>query len=265
MAGIGCLAAVLVAIPGAVSHPDPAGPPAPRALRVVGLGDSVTAASGCDCLGFVPAYAALVHRRSGVATFTDNQGVPGLTSADLRDTLESDGDLAAQVRTADVVLITIGANDFGAALEAWQHGTCDDSCAREALPQVAANVRRIVGTVDRLRGDRPTQVIVTDYWNLFEDGETGRDDYGVAYLDWSDRLTRAANSAICSAAGDAGATCVDLYTPFKGDGGTDPTPLLAADGDHPNAAGHDVIATAIARTAMAGTPPAAAAVTGPRS
>ena len=41
-------------------------------------------------------------------------------------------------------------------------------------------------------------------------------------------------------------TYVDIYTPFKGaDGSTDDTALLADDGDHPNAAGHQLIATAL--------------------
>jgi lysophospholipase L1-like esterase len=86
-------------------------------------------------------------------------------------------------------------------------------------------------------------VIVTDYWNVFEDGDVGRDDRGAAYLAWSDRLTRAFNAALCPRVAAAGATCLDLYAPFKGaDGRGDPTGLLAGDGDHPNAAGHALIA-----------------------
>ena len=71
-----------------------------------------------------------------------------------------------------------------------------------------------------------------------------------AYLRWSDELTRALNSTICTVARDAGATCVDLYAPFKGDGSLKPTTLLAADGDHPNAAGNQAISAAL----MAATP-----------
>jgi lysophospholipase L1-like esterase len=36
-----------------------------------------------------------------------------------------------------------------------------------------------------------------------------------------------------------------MYTPFKGQGQVDCTPLLAADGDHPNARGHQVLAAAV--------------------
>ena len=48
------------------------------------------------------------------------------------------------------------------------------------------------------------------------------------------------------------ATYVDLYAPFKGaDGSADPTDVLAADGDHPNAAGHEIIAQALLRAGTA--------------
>ena len=41
---------------------------------------------------------------------------------------------------------------------------------------------------------------------------------------------------------------MSTYVVFKGaDGKTDPTSLLAADGDHPNARGHQRIAQALAR------------------
>ena len=60
-----------------------------------------------------------------------------------------------------------------------------------------------------------------------------------------------ANRAICAAAAAAGDACVDLYHPFLGaDGSRNPTPLLAGDGDHPNDAGHALIA----RTLLAATP-----------
>jgi lysophospholipase L1-like esterase len=38
---------------------------------------------------------------------------------------------------------------------------------------------------------------------------------------------------------------VDIYAPFEGAGDRNPTALLADDGDHPNAAGHRLIAKAL--------------------
>ena len=95
--------------------------------------------------------------------------------------------------------------------------------------------------------DHPATILWASYWNVFEDGDVGRAKNGESYQSWSDRLTRATNAQICDAAQRAGATCVDLYSPFKGDGSKDPTSWVAADGDHPNSAGHQLIASALVK------------------
>lgn len=60
----------------------------------------------------------------------------------------------------------------------------------------------------------------------------------------SEEVTEAANTAICAAARTRSADCVDLNRWFDVEA-SDPTRLLAADGDHPNAAGVDVVAAAL--------------------
>ena len=99
---------------------------------------------------------------------------------------------------------------------------------------------------------------MTTYWNVFEDGDVADRQRGPGFADWSDTVTVAANRAICATARTFGDTCVDLYAPFlSADGNRNPTPLLSSDGDHPNAAGHDVIARAL----LAATPTERAPVT----
>jgi len=95
---------------------------------------------------------------------------------------------------------------------------------------------------------------VTGYWNVFLDGAVGR-ARGAAYVTGSDALTRAVNAGIAAAAERTGATYVDVYRPFKGDGDVDCTPLLAADGDHPDARGHRVIAEALLAALTGGPAP----------
>jgi lysophospholipase L1-like esterase len=69
---------------------------------------------------------------------------------------------------------------------------------------------------------------------------------GADYVRNSVALTEAENAQIAAAAGRAGAGYVDIFTPFKGDSGTkNDTSLLAADGDHPDAAGHRLIAASL--------------------
>ena len=64
----------------------------------------------------------------------------------------------------------------------------------------------------------------------------------------ANQATAYANKAILRAARAKGATYVSTYVVFRGaDGKADPTSLLAADGDHPNARGDQRIAQALAR------------------
>jgi lysophospholipase L1-like esterase len=211
-------------------------------VLVVGLGDSVTAGSACDCLDFVRLYARELPPAEGGPARVVNLGVPGSTSADLRRDLERQGPTTRTVTQASIVLVTIGANDLNPLFGRWRQGGCRGDCWQDAVHAVSANVSAIVRDIHRLRGGRPTAVLVTNYWNVFIDGEVARRRLGAGYLRWSDRLTRAADAAICSASRPLGARCVDLYSAFKGDGGHDPTDLLAGDGDHPSAQGHRLIA-----------------------
>ncbi len=211
--------------------------------HVLGLGDSVTAGSACGCVDFVRLLAHELSARTGHAVSATNRGRGGQTSAQLLALVRGDDDTRADVRGADTVLVTIGANDLLPALQGWDDGRCDEACARRDVGAVTARVADVVREVLAIRAGRPTRVLVTDYWNVFEDGDVARADRGEAYLGWSDRLTRAFDAALCPKVVAAGATCLDLYAPFKAaDGSADPTALLAGDGDHPNAAGHALIA-----------------------
>jgi lysophospholipase L1-like esterase len=257
-AGVALALAVLCAACGPARH---SGPPtasggsatstAAPVVQVVGLGDSVTAGTACACQDFVRLYAAGLARRWHRVVHESNLGRGGLTSAGLLARLEGDPTVRSQVAAAEVVLVTIGANDLVPALHAWDEGsgqdqaTCGGACEDRDLDRVGRHVRDALREVRQLRGDRPTLVLVTTYWNVFEDGDVAAADRGTEYLRWSDGLTRRLNEAIEQAARAENAVPVDLYAPFKADGRRDPTPLLAGDGDHPNAAGHRLIASAL--------------------
>ena len=234
----GLLTAAGTAEPSTTGANRPGGP-----LRVVGIGDSVTAGTACDCVDFVRLYARELNSRGTPAT-ASNLGIPGLTSAQLLEAVQRPGTLRETVAAGDVLLVTIGANDLEPQLAQWSSGGCPASCWSPAVARVAGNVADLVRAARSLHG-ASQQVLVTGYWNVFDDGDEAATARGTAYLAWSDALSRALNSALCDAALRTGATCVDLYSPFKGDGSRNPTSLLAADGDHPNAAGHRLIAGAL--------------------
>jgi lysophospholipase L1-like esterase len=220
------------------------------------VGDSVTAAAHCDCSGFVADYGVLLERRFDLTVDAVEYGVSGATTASMLPELSGSGGPARALARADVISVTIGANDLEQARTAYDDGTCggarDLACFTGAVAAMKAGLARDLAAIDRLTAGRRVDVLVNNYWNVFEDGQVALDRDGQRYLDDSDTMTRMANLAICAAAETAGATCVDTYTPYKGeDGGKDPTELLASDGDHPNAAGHLVIAYAMLRAGLA--------------
>jgi len=220
-----------------------------RPVTVVGIGDSVTAGSNCDCEAFVGLYASDLAAARGMKTASVNLGVGGSTSADLLTSLTQPGALRDGVAKADILLVTIGANDL-TPLEDRQPSGCTATCYSPLVERVGHNVALIVGAARAARPGHPPTILVTSYWNVFQDGDVGSAENGASFQSWSDLLTRAANEQICGGAQRAGATCVDLYEPFKGDGSRDPTSLLAPDGDHPSPMGHQLIAS----TLLASTP-----------
>ena len=216
---------------------------------VVGLGDSVTAGSSCDCVPFVQRLAHLVATRDGRAATATNLGVPGLATGSLAAQLAQPGP-ARSVSAADTVVVTIGANDLGPLEDRWERAGCDRTCLAPAVASMARGLATDLARVKAL-GRADQRVEVTTYWNVFEDGDVADRQRGPGFADWSDGVTLAANRAICQTARTFADACVDLHAPFlSADGTRDPTPLLSSDGDHPNAAGHDLIA----RTLLAATP-----------
>jgi lysophospholipase L1-like esterase len=89
-------------------------------------------------------------------------------------------------------------------------------------------------------------VVVLDYWAAMEDGAVAAKDYDAPTMAASIASTTSVNDALAVAAKATGALYLSTYTAFKGpNGANDPTALLAADGDHPDAAGHQLIARTI--------------------
>ena len=144
-------------------------------------------------------------------------------------------------------MITIGANDLSDSMDRWRSGSCAAACYQPTIDAMSGRLLALLDQIQALHTDGPAQVLVTNYWNVFTDGEVARKAEDAGYLAWSDDVTQAANSAICRAATRSASSCVDLYRAFK-PGGADPTQLLSDDGDHPNAAGTALIASTVLAT-----------------
>ena len=215
-----------------------------RPVTVVGIGDSVTAGSNCNCETFLKLYATDLASQRGLRTSSVNLGVGGWTGSQLLRSLTTPGAFRDQVAKSDILLVTIGANDL-VPLQSRQPSGCTTTCFSPLVESVGHNVELIVAAARAAQPDHPPTILVTNYWNVFQDGDVGTAENGGSFQSWSDLLTRAANAQICDAARRSGAACVDLYGPFKGDGSTNPTSQLAADGDHPSSAGHQLIASVL--------------------
>lgn len=201
----------------------PARAPAPEPI-VVTLGDSVPAGSACDCDPFPVTYARTIHAVS------ENLAVPGYTSADVLAQIPG---IRARLATADEVVLMIGANDLAAAFDA-------DTSFQAAATTMQQNVVTSIRAIDAVRS---TTVLVLGYWNVVQDGQVAATAYGPAGVKRSVTATQYANDGLREAAAETHATYISTDAAFHGPDGThDPTGLLAADGDHPNAAGHAAIA-----------------------
>lgn len=217
----------------------------PTAIHgVVGLGDSVPSGTDCACTNYVTLVARSLAARQHLPVPVTNLAANGQTTSGLLAQRTEPATRQALAR-ASVAIVTVGANDFNPHLIDDQPCRTPDStgCYGSELTALEPGLQAVL---DQIRGAMPpgAHVLVTGYWNVFRDGRVGAAE-GTAYVANSDALTRTVNADLATAAAATGTDYVDLYTPFKGDGSRDDTPLLAPDGDHPNAAGHQMIATAV--------------------
>ncbi|WP_345347571.1 SGNH/GDSL hydrolase family protein [Rhodococcus olei] len=224
----------------------------PGPSSIVGLGDSIPSGDGCPgCTPYVELFGRQMSADVGERPVrVTNLGVGGWTSTDLLNSLEVDRYEENAVGAADLVTVTIGANDFESELDAYLGGDCggddDLDCFSSLLPQLHNTLTSVLERIAELRQGQRTEVLMTGYWDIFPDGDVARRLYGPQFVQDSAVLTRRVNDVISSVAAAQGATYVDLFGAFKGaEGDEDPTSLLADDGDHPNQSGHQQIADAL--------------------
>jgi lysophospholipase L1-like esterase len=210
---------------------------------VVGLGNSVPSGAACSCQSFVAAYAQLVAAGTGTKATVDNDAVSGSTSADVVNLLARTS-VQAHLRAATTVLIMTGANDFNDAFDEASLGGPADQLYGPVATAVQENLTTVVEKIHGLNA--AAHVIVLDYWAAMEDGAVAAQHYDAQTMAAAVASTTYVNQALAVATKAADAMYVSTYTAMKGaDGKADPTALLAPDGDHPNAAGHQVIARAV--------------------
>ncbi|MCG2623959.1 SGNH/GDSL hydrolase family protein [Arthrobacter sp. I2-34] len=236
---LGFLAAVLAgcASPTGGSSPTPTG-----AWSLAALGDSVPAGVACDCTPYPQLSASDLSSPDGPAVKAANEAVGGFTTVDVLHQLTDASAAIDSVKAARLVEIEVGANDVAYSSSC---GT-EVACYLPKLTDLRTNLHDIVDRVHELTAGHAVNVVLLDYWSVWLGGQYASQQ-GQAYVDAAATVTDEVNTVIKDIAAQTGSAYVDLRAAFKGpDYSYDETHYLAADGDHPNAAGHQKIAAALA-------------------
>lgn len=215
-----------------------------RRPTIVALGDSVPRGTACECTPYPELTGADLGASIGHRIRTSNEAADGAVSDDVVRQLDTDTATIRHARDAYGVLLEVGANDVAHSSQ------CDEdlACYEGALPGLRDNLTTAVSRVRELARGHDVTVVLLGYWSVWLGGQYAA-ARGPAYADTARSLTLAVNETIRSVASATGCPYVDLQLAFRGpDDVWDETHLLAADGEHPNAAGHERIAEAVART-----------------
>jgi acyl-CoA thioesterase I len=223
-------------------------PPTHAVAAIVSLGDSVPAGAACRCKPY-PQLSASDLSMSGLRRVTThNFAVDGYTTEDVIHQVFSDHLVMRQVGLSNALEVEIGANDV----------PYSDACGTTAncytakVSQLETNLLTIVNRIHELTAVKPVTVALLDYWSVWLGGQYAQ-ERGEAYVAAAAEVTNDVDLAIKNVAARTGSRYVDLRAAFKGpDYAYDETHYLAGDGDHPNAAGHQKIASAVAEVLQAG-------------
>lgn len=202
---------------------------------VVGFGDSVPAGLHCSCANMITQYA------NDIGGTAQNLSSSGSTSLNLVHLLQTARAWNA-VKSASVVVIMTGANDYTSAFDSVSNGA-SSSRYTSVANQVESNV---TAAVKRIRYINPkADVVIVDYWGAMEAGNVAAQNYNAATQAAALKATESVDGALWAVAKAQRTYWVSTYNVFYKTPSTNITNLLASDGNHLSAAGTSLIAGAL--------------------
>jgi lysophospholipase L1-like esterase len=210
----------------------------------VALGDSYPYGYGAE-RSYVDYYADYIETDLGISVEIHNFARTGLTTSELLNQVRNDADLRDAIRSAEVITIWIGWNDFSEPLLRYYSGTCGGEqnldCFIEASATFNENLDAILDEILMLTNPQDTLVRIADAGipPLFMDAwkHQGRFE---TLQEWCFEIWR---DHLVEAAGRRNITVVYTYKILNGPGGDEKmNGIYQSDGIHFNDKGQRLIA-----------------------
>ncbi|RCX19137.1 lysophospholipase L1-like esterase [Fontibacillus phaseoli] len=198
------------------------------------IGDSLTTGAGAWLSGgFAPIYRRMAESRLRTRVDYENLGVNGMTSQKLLAAVQGDSRFRAALRQADIITVSIGANDLRPYARAIAEGSGSRaSQIPQALNRTKGNVRQIVYNLYQIKSPqrKPFIIRMVGVYNPFPNiREAGV--YARQY------------NAFLTTLGGPNYRVANIYSAFEGN----ERELLFLDRVHPNSRGYRVIAQGLDR------------------
>jgi lysophospholipase L1-like esterase len=214
--------------------PAPSSVPAPRAsgkgsLRIVAIGDSLTAGAGDGRTGGYPARLAELLRQRGRSPTVVNLAVPGAETADVLRRIESAPEARAELARADIIVASAGGNDLNHALRPQPDRPIRDPEA--AAAEAASNLTALMRLLRALNPAAPVRFV--GLYNPFDVLPSEEADARATLERWNDLIEQATD-------GFHDVVVVPVADLFY-----ERPDRLAADRFHPGSRGHALIASRV--------------------
>ncbi|PZE21895.1 GDSL-type esterase/lipase family protein [Paenibacillus xerothermodurans] len=165
-------------------------------INIVALGDSLTAGTGdLTGRGYVGQTKEMLADRLGKPVYVlNNFAIPGYRTTDLLKDMDANKGIGTAVSEADIVLLTIGANDLFQGGQDIFSGESDEGFNPGAgVGRMPAAMQRLEQIIDRLHQYNPNAIICyVGLYHPFLDIDTKRDG-GPIIQQWNSEAFQLAN------------------------------------------------------------------------